>query len=127
MNKPLRVACSLLAAALTASAVYGHHASNLDYDADRTGTVEGVVDDIFWANPHIHLYLTVSTDDGMTETWDMEGPNLTSMRRRGVERDAIAIGDTIRVTGTLGRDGARRIWAQTIARQDGTVIMGDRQ
>jgi len=109
---------------LATAAALGHHASNLDYDADSVGTIEGVVDDIFWANPHIHFYLSVKNQDGSTETWDMEGPNLNALRRRGVERDMVAIGDTIAVTGTLGHSGKKRIWADTIVKADGTVVMG---
>lgn len=125
MNHILRTTCLVIAVATAFAAhnAFAHHASNLDYDADKVGTVRGVVDDIFWANPHIHVYLTVTTEDGRTEIWDMEGPNLTSLRRRGVARDMVEIGDTIAVSGTLGRDGTRRIWAESIVKLDGTVVM----
>ena len=125
MRRPLRLACSL-ATGLAVSTAFGHHASNLDYDQDKVGTVEGVVQDVFWANPHIHFYLTVAGEGGSTEIWDMEGPNLTSLRRRGVSRDMVQIGDEISITGTLGRDGTRRIWAESIVKGDGTVVMGPR-
>lgn len=115
------------ALALPAFAVLGHHASNLDYEADKIGTIEGVVDDIFWANPHIHFYLSVTNEDGSTEIWDMEGPNLNALRRRGVTRDMVRIGDRIAITGTLGLDNRRRIWAESIVKGDGTVVMGDPQ
>lgn len=126
MRCPLRTACIALIA-MAASPVLGHHASNLDYDESRVGTIEGVVDDIFWANPHIHFYLSVTNENGSTETWDMEGPNLNSLRRRGVSRDMIRIGEEIAITGTLGRDGTKRIWAQSIVKPDGTVVMGAQQ
>jgi len=116
-------AASLIATCLVTSAVLAHHASNLDYDESKTGTIEGVVDDIFWANPHVHFYLTVTKGDGTTETWDMEGPNLASMRRRGVSREMIEIGDALVVNGTLGLNGTKRIWATSIAKADGAVVM----
>ena len=118
---------AVILAACISHVATGHHASNLDYDADTVGTVEGVVQDIFWSNPHIHFYLTVTNDDGVEETWDMEGPNLSSLGRRGVSRDSVQIGDTIAITGTLGRDGHKRIWAETIVKADGTLVMGERQ
>lgn len=114
----------ILGLGLLAAAGHAHHASSLDYDQELVGTIEGVIDDIFWSNPHIHVYLTVTRDDGAAETWDMEGPNLASLRRRGVERDMVQIGDAIAVTGTLGRDGTKRIWADSIVKADGTVVMG---
>ena len=121
------VAAGALALALIASPALAHHASSLDYEEGNVGTVEGVVDDIFWSNPHIHFYLTVTRDDGSTEIWDMEGPNLASLARRGVERSSVQVGDAIAITGTLGRDGTRRIWAEAIVKADGTVVMGQPQ
>jgi len=121
------LAACVAAMAVLAAPAYAHHASSLDYDQSTVGTIEGAVDDIFWSNPHIHFYLTVTKDDGSTEIWDMEGPNLASLARRGVERSSVEIGDVIAITGTLGRDGARRIWAETIVKADGTVVMGEPQ
>jgi hypothetical protein len=112
-----------IAAAMTVGTVLGHHASNLDYDADSVGTIAGVVEDVFWSNPHIHYYVTVTREDGATETWDMEGPNLASLGRRGVTRDMVQIGDEVEITGTLGREGRKRIWAQTIRKADGSLVM----
>jgi hypothetical protein len=117
----------VVAFATFATASHAHHASSLDYDAGNVGTIEGVVDDIFWSNPHIHFYLTVTKEDGATEIWDMEGPNLASLRRRGVERGMVQIGDVIAITGTLGRDGTKRIWAESIVKADGSVVMGEAQ
>lgn len=125
--KYFSVAPTLLVAAFITQAALGHHASNLDYDADKVGTVEGVVQDIFWSNPHIHFYLTVTNEEGAEETWDMEGPNLSSLNRRNVSRNSVQVGDTIAITGTLGRDGYKRIWANTIVKADGTVVMGEPQ
>jgi len=124
--KHFPVAAAAVLTACISHVALGHHASNLDYDADKVGTIEGVVQDIFWSNPHIHFYLTVTNEDGVEETWDMEGPNLSSLSRRGVTRDSVQIGDTIAITGTLGRDGRKRIWAETILKPDGTVVMGER-
>jgi len=126
MKHSLGAVC-IVATLAIASAALGHHASNLDYDENTIGTIEGVVQDIFWSNPHIHFYVTVTNEDGGSELWDMEGPNLSSLSRRGVSRDSVAVGDTIAITGTLGRDGRKRIWATTIVRDDGSVVMGERQ
>ena len=124
--KPISAAAAALLAFLIAGAAPGHHASNLDYDEDNIGTIEGTVQDIFWSNPHIHFYLTVINDDGESEVWDMEGPNLSSLGRQNVTRDSVQIGETIEITGTLGRDGRKRIWATTIRKPDGSIVMGER-
>ncbi len=123
MRTQLRTAALILGGWLLSPA-YAHHAISLDYDAERTGTVEGVVDEVFWANPHVHYYLTVTAADGSTELWDMEAPNISVMSQRGITRDSIKVGDQIEITGTLGRDDSRRILAETIIKADGTVVMG---
>jgi hypothetical protein len=93
------IAASIVVTAFISHGALAHHASNLDYDEDRVGTIEGVVQDIFWSNPHIHFYLTVTNEAGAKETWDMEGPNLSSLSRRSVSRDSVQLGDTIAITG----------------------------
>lgn len=115
----------VLTAGLFTAGVYGHHAISLEYEEGRTGTIEGVVDEVFWANPHVHYYLTVTKEDGTTETWDMETPNISVMMRRGIRKDTIQPGDELTVIGTLGRNDTKRILADAIARADGTVIMGE--
>ncbi len=126
MKTRVRLAC-LAAGAMVVAAAHAHHAISLNYDSDLTGTVEGVVEEVFWANPHVHYYLSVTAEDGSTETWDMEAPNIRVMTRRGISRDTVKVGDRIEITGTLGRDGAKRILATTIVKADGTVVMGDEE
>ena len=43
-----------------ATAASAHHAITLNYDPNSSGEVEGVVEEVFWANPHVHYYLTVT-------------------------------------------------------------------
>lgn len=126
MNERFRMVC-VAAAAMAVTNALAHHASNLDYDQEKVGTIRGVVEDIFWANPHVHFYLAVTHEDGSAETWDMEGPNLSALKRRDVSRDMVQIGDEIEITGTLGRDGTKRIWAESITKTDGTVVMAPRR
>jgi hypothetical protein len=97
----------------------------LNYDSNSTGSVEGVVEEVFWANPHTHFYIAVTDEDGSTKLWDVESGNLNSMRRRGVSRDTIKVGDVIRAYGVLGRDGHAAILADAMVRADGSVIYGD--
>lgn len=123
MNARARLV-ALTVAGLIATAAHGHHAISLNYDTERSGTIEGVVDEVFWANPHVHYYVTVKAEDGTEQTWDMEAPNVSVMSSRGIERDSITVGDRIEIEGTLGRDGSQRILATTIVKADGTVIMG---
>lgn len=119
-----RAACAV-AGMVIAAAAYGHHAISLNYDAERTDRIEGEVAEVFWANPHVHYYLTVTGDDGSEAMWDVETGNIIGMTRRGITRDTIQVGDRLIVEGTPGRNGSERMLADSIEQADGTLIMGD--
>ena len=127
MHRPIHrtLLASTVIAATLATAALAHHAITLNYDPNLTGSVEGVVEEVFWANPHTHFYIVVTAEDGSTRLWDVESGNLNSMRRRGMTRDTIKVGDVIRAYGVLGRDGSAAILAEAMARGDGTLIYGD--
>ncbi len=46
-----------------------HHAFAANNEMDNVGTVEGIVEEVFWANPHVHYYIQVTKEDG---TWTAE-------------------------------------------------------
>jgi len=97
------------AASLGGGPARAHHALSANYDTDTVGTIEGVVVEVFWANPHIHYYMEVVNADGMTELWDIESSNLSNMVSAGWAKDTIQTGDRIRISGHLGRGGTRRL------------------
>ncbi len=100
-----------------------HHAFAANYDMDNAGTIEGVVQEVVWANPHVHYYIQVTGEDGTTELWDGEAANLSLLASRGWERNTIRVGDAIRITGALGRDGIRRIQMRHVVRADGSPLV----
>lgn len=100
-----------------------HHAFAANYEMDNVGTVKGVVEEVFWANPHVHYYIQVTKEDGTTELWDGEAANLSLLAARGWDRNTIRVGDAIRVTGALGRDGIRRIQMRQVVRADGSPLV----
>ncbi len=117
----MRLIAAVLAFSCLPIVASAHHAFSANYDLTRIGTVEGIVEEVFWANPHVHYYIRVRNED-REELWDVEDSNLNSMASRGWNRHTISAGDEIRVTGRLGRDGKRRIWADEIARGDGQPL-----
>jgi len=86
-----------------------HHALAANYVVDSRGTIEGLVVEVFWANPHIHYYMEIENENAQTELWDIESSNLASMRRSGWTRDTVKVGDRIRISGRVGRNGSRRL------------------
>lgn len=99
-----------------------HHAYSLNYEADDDSVIEGIVEEVLWTNPHAHYYITVERADGSRELWDVETFNLNRLHQMGWDRNSIVVGDRIKVTGYLGRNGVRRIAGRVIEKADGTRL-----
>lgn len=96
-------AVALLALGITAEA---HHSFQATFRSDAKITVEGVVTDFRFKNPHILIYLDVTNDDGSVTKWMSEGAAATNMRRRGWARDSVKPGDRVRISGDSTHDGS---------------------
>jgi hypothetical protein len=118
--KPCRLIVLLLAAA--ASSVDAHHSINFDFDTERTVTIEGVVTEVWWNNPHVRIYLGVADEDGSQAIWDTHSASPNLLRRGGWNQDTIRAGDRIVMSGNPGRDGAKMLFIQTVTLEDGTVL-----
>ncbi|NDD45111.1 MAG: hypothetical protein EBZ24_06740, partial [Synechococcaceae bacterium WB9_4xB_025] len=56
-------------------------------------TLEGVITEYSWANPHTYIALT-TTDD---EVWEIEMSSAVVMRNRGWAKDTVAVGDHVTI------------------------------
>ena len=94
----------LAAIALAVSAAaFSHHSSDPHFDHDSPMTVEGVVTELRFVNPHGYVYFDVTSDDGEAVPWRCELSAATSLSRRGWTRDTIKAGQHIVVHGTPAR------------------------
>jgi hypothetical protein len=85
--------------------VSAHH-SFAAFDRSTFRTVEGVVKDYDWANPHVKLTLAVRGSDGATTDWTFEGGSIASLVNAGFNRVSAAPGDRITVSYHPKRSGA---------------------
>jgi hypothetical protein len=97
------VAVVLVATLIASAAVSAHHGYD-DFYKDRRVTVEGVLEGIVYANPHVTL--KIRTEDGVLYTALWEGVN--GVQRRGGTRTTFKAGDRIKVVGCPPRDPASR-------------------
>jgi hypothetical protein len=99
-----------------------HHAVSAAYEQDTSATLNGVVEEVFWANPHVHIYIRVSEKSHNSELWDIETSNLNTMSQRGWNRNRVRPGDRVTVTGTLGRNNSQRMLLDKLVMEDGTSL-----
>lgn len=101
----MRIIFCLMFCSFFASASFGHHSFAATFGNDVI-TVEGVVEEYRFSNPHVIIYFNVIGEDGIKTRWMTEGQAATTMRRRGWKKDSVVEGDYIRVTGNSSRNGS---------------------
>jgi hypothetical protein len=112
---PLAAAAVLLAGGARLPA---HHSFTAAYDSSKRVTIEGVVKEFVWRNPHSYVRIDV-TKDGRVENWTLEwgSSNQLSAAKYPVTRTTLRAGDTIIAGGEPGRDPeARRVRIFTLKR-----------
>jgi len=93
-------------ALLTTYSVSAHHSFSATFSAGDKITVEGVVTEWSFKNPHVLVYFDVTNDDGTVTNWVSEGAAATNMRRNGWSADTFTPGEIVRVTGDRTHDGS---------------------
>ncbi len=123
MNK---LKLGLVATALLVSAfAQAHHARFGFFSPDKTVEVEGVVTSLRWANPHVHMQLSVTNSSGEIEQWHAELAALSSFRNRGITDPLVEVGEKISLFGKKSRQGATELSPTNLLREDGTEVILD--
>jgi hypothetical protein len=103
---------------------YAHHSSTI-FDLERPVTLEGVVTEYEWANPHVYLY--VDTGDGEPAVWEIEASPPYAMTLRGWSPETFAPGDRVVVDGFAAKNAARRMaLGVSVVTADGTRLVMSR-
>ena len=110
---------ALLCAATNSS---GHHSYAAEFDADSPATIEGVVKEVWFKNPHVRYYILVSDEDGNEVVWDTRGLTPVKLVRQGWTRKTIQVGDRIKVHGHTGHTNKTIMSILDITLPDGRVL-----
>jgi hypothetical protein len=117
------IARALVVAALSLGGVASaHHSFAVFFVSDKMITIEGVVSEFVFRNPHGVIQMEVKTPDGKTETWRAETNSPSILERRGWKRDSLKAGDAIKVEGWPARDGSNYMRMRSVVRADGTPV-----
>jgi 2-keto-4-pentenoate hydratase len=92
----------LFGLAMCACYANAHHATSANFTQEIV-SVEGVVEQVRYQNPHTSLLISQTSDDGKKTYWLLETVGSTTLERRGVPRDRLVVGEKVRATGQNGR------------------------
>jgi hypothetical protein len=92
-----------------------HHAISAIYDSSKQVTVEGVVRDFQFINPHPILTI-VAAAGGRDVEWRLEMDNRFELIDVGMQADTLKAGDRVLVTGSLSRTNPQSLYLMRLDR-----------
>jgi ethanolamine ammonia-lyase small subunit len=119
MTKPLVFLISMFAAI----AAHAHHSTAANFTQEII-TVEGVIEKVRYQNPHASVLIKNTDDTGKVTYWLVETGARTTLERKGVTLDRLAVGSKIKATGQKGRR-QYTMYLKEIVFEDGTIFTAD--
>jgi hypothetical protein len=98
---------------ICSGAARGHHSFSVEFDSEKIVTVSGIVSEVRFRNPHVQYFLEVDVD-GEVARWIIAGHTILLMKRSGMTADTVSVGDQITITGYAGRNGAKKVYLETL-------------
>ena len=100
--KILRMAIGGTVFCLT-SVASAHHSFATHYDTTNIVEISGVLSSVKMRSPHSFFAVDIVTEDGKSETWEVEAHAVPILRRLGITRDTLKVGDTVMIRGPRSR------------------------
>ncbi len=102
----MRVRLLIAPAALSLIAVTAdaHHSIAGMYDQGRRVTLDGVIAQYQFVNPHPFVVVDVRATGGTTQSWKAELDNRWELQNVGMTPTTFNVGDRVVVSGSPGRD-----------------------
>ena len=117
----MKISILILTLLFSPTMALAHHAFSKDFLADEIETVDGEIVEVFYQNPHARYYIQADDGQGGKTIWDGQTQNLSMLTRLGWKKDTFQVGDKVKVTGNLGRNGTKRLWILSVENQAGEV------
>ena len=101
MNTSHAVKLAALGAVLV-SPVLAHHSTAVKFNRNSEISVEGVIAEYRFQNPHVQILLDVTNEDGEVDRWMVEMSAKNQLLRSGWKGDEFVVGTRITVFGSEG-------------------------
>ena len=98
-----KVLSFVIGVALASVSVHAHHSIAGAYDSSRRVTIEGVVAQVQFINPHPFVLMHVTDADGRGQSWRLEMDNRWELVEIGFTATTLKPGDKVVASGSLAR------------------------
>jgi 2-keto-4-pentenoate hydratase len=117
-------ACIYRACLLLCPVIAGAHHSTVANFTREVISVDGVIEQVRFQNPHASVLIRHADESGNDVYWLVETAAKTTLQRKGITLDVLAVGSKVTATGLKGRR-AHTMYLQQIAFEDGQVFAPD--
>ncbi len=108
---------------LATTAAYAHHSFAAEFDRQKPVKVTGKVVKVEWQNPHIWIYVDGKDEvTGRAAVWGFSAGPPATLSRRGINKDFLKKGDTVKIDGFLAKDGSPNGSGGTVTFPDGRSV-----
>lgn len=112
------------AGSLVAGSASAHHSYAM-FDPNKVVTLNGVVDEFRWVNPHVGLFVKVDGSSDPSQLWAVELTSPGNLTRLGWTRKSVKTGDHVAVEVNPLRDGKHGGGFKSLKLRDtGQVLRG---
>jgi uncharacterized protein DUF6152 len=118
-------AVAVITVAFMSGAPASAHHSRAGYDQakDKLTTLNGVVAEVIWRNPHVYLTWDSKDEKGTVVRWTGEFSSPATMLSEGLSRDTFKPGDALTFTFMPTKAGTPQGLVIRIVRPDGKVVI----
>lgn len=99
-----------------------HHSVSANFDRDRRVEITGTLVAFHLRNPHTHLEVDVTEEDGSVSHWLVEWGTRNDLIRRGVDVESIEEGQEVTVTMIPSRRLENVGYARSLVLADGSTL-----
>src|SRR5205085_4536044 len=102
------------------------HGVAAKFDPTKPTTLKGVVTQVDWANPFVHIIVKVPAASGSPVRWAVELESPILLARNGWSETTVQPGDSVTVQGFLARNGTRQVSGNSVllAKTNKNVLVG---
>jgi hypothetical protein len=101
------------------------HHSGAMYNAQETRSVDAVVKELQWTNPHSWIAVTYQDAEGRVQEVDLELGSPVQLVRQGWRPKVLVPGDKVKIDFHPHRDGAKTGLLVTVTLPNGTTLTSD--